>query len=40
MKIQKNISHLIISEKTKIFEAIKIISNNDIGALIVARNKY
>ena len=40
MKIQKNISHLIISEKTKIFEAIKKISNNDIGALIVAKNKY
>ena len=37
MKIQKNISHLIVSEKTSIFEAIKKISNNDVGALIVAK---
>ena len=40
MKIQKNISHLMVSEKTSIFEAIKKISNNDVGALIVAKNKY
>ena len=40
MKIQKNISHLIVSEKTSIFEAIKKISNNDVGALIVAKKKY
>jgi len=40
MKIQKKISHLIISEKTNILEAIRKISNNDIGALIVAKNNY
>ena len=39
MKINKKISHLIISEKTKISEAIKI-SNNNVGALIVAKNKF
>ena len=38
MKIQKNISHLMVS-KTSILEAQKI-SNNDVGALIVAKNKY
>ena len=40
MKINKKISHLIISEKTKISEAIKKISNNNVGALIVAKNKF
>ena len=40
MKIKRKISHLIISEKTRISEAIKKISNNNIGALIVAKNNY
>ena len=39
MKINKKISHLIISEKQK-FQKNKKISNNNVGALIVAKNKF